>query len=357
MRLALALLSASAALAGPVAAPFPQTFAGSVRVALTADPFYASRLVTGVDARVADVAKLTTAADVRKSLEASALGRAANADELKALLAQGKLDAPRAASLLVANALARPDQFREILDRLESVKPGLGARLAERMSAADGTGDRGLIAALRAAGARKPQPANAIYTRDGRLDALFDGAGGTDGVLLPQAPAVPAQEYTGYGADGRPRGSGLAPSAPAPAPARKPMPFPSLSMMLAESAGLTRPPRAPLKPLEPRPDPDALPRGVLGTILMRMAARQNWGDVSYAASNIDTIEGKVRAQWMYEDSKADVNEYLAQLTQEQRRIAEAAFRGGLAETPAFRDAPDPVTLAWVEKNYPARPGR
>jgi hypothetical protein len=140
-----------------------------------------------------------------------------------------------------------------------------------------------------------------------------------------------------------------APSAPT---SRTPMPFPSLTRMMAQSLGLRRTTRAPVKLLPPVKDPLSLPRGVLGTILAKMANRQNWGDVSYGASGIQTIEAKVRAQWAYEDSKADVTDLLAQLTPEQRRIADAAFQGGLAETPAFRLAPEDITLDWVRTHYP-----
>ncbi len=144
----------------------------------------------------------------------------------------------------------------------------------------------------------------------------------------------------------------IAPVLSAPA-----MPFPSLAGAMAEGLGIKRPTRPALDLLPALPDPNTLPRRVLGMILDKMASRQNWGDVAYAASNITTIEGKIRAQWMSEDAKADVREYFDQLSPRQREIAEAAFRGGLAETPMFRSAPDVITLDWVQANYPPRFGR
>lgn len=143
-------------------------------------------------------------------------------------------------------------------------------------------------------------------------------------------------------------------AAPLSVPTRPHIPFPSLAGTLAQNRGLQRETRPPVKLLPSLKDARSLPRGMLGTVLMRMASRQNWGDVSYGASNIRSVEDKVRAQWMYEDAKADVRDLLAQLTPEQQEIAEAAFQGGMAETPLFRSAPDDITLAWVREHYPTK---
>jgi hypothetical protein len=131
------------------------------------------------------------------------------------------------------------------------------------------------------------------------------------------------------------------------------MPFPDLAAMMAEHQGIVRPPRNPLAPLPPRPDPDALPVEVLTTVLGRMGNEANWGAVSYGASGHRTVEDKVRAEWMKRDARADVNESLEQLTPAQRQIARAAFDGGMAEIPPDR-FPAVVTLEWVHENFPSR---
>ena len=131
--------------------------------------------------------------------------------------------------------------------------------------------------------------------------------------------------------------------------------FPDLGQMMAKRKSIQRPPRAPLDPLPTfSRDSDDLPRGVLAQILMKLSLRQNLGDVAYAASNIQSIEGKLRAQWAFEDSKADVMEYLAQLNAAQRKLVEAAFAGGLAETPALYTSPTTIKLPWVLEHYPPK---
>jgi hypothetical protein len=124
---------------------------------------------------------------------------------------------------------------------------------------------------------------------------------------------------------------------------------------MAKSRGIERPPRVPEKPLPSFPDTDSLPRGVLYTILMSMANRQNWGDVAYAASNITTVEGSLQAHWMSEDSKADVREHFARLNDQQKELVEAAWEGGMAETPPSTHEPAAITLAWVRAHFPPRP--
>lgn len=205
------------AAAAPVAAgSFPAQFASMVRVSLAQDPFYASRLLQSFDARVAAVAGMTAPAQVRGYLEHAAVGAHPDAravERLKTRLASSSIDAERASALLLAHALARPGEFGAALDGLEGAKPGLGKRAAGILSQAHGRGDARLLAALRAAGARRPQAAESIYTREGRLEALFDGSRGIlDTEAGAAAAPVEAGGYSSYGPDGRPRRSGLLPA-------------------------------------------------------------------------------------------------------------------------------------------------
>lgn len=193
MRAVLASLMLSCAVARAAQAPvaFPQTYVGMVGRALKADPFYGSMLLAELDGRLTATAMLKTPVEVKSSLE----GAAGPPAELKAQLASGAVPAGPSAALLVANALARPEQFREILSRLENVKPGLGRRIAEFMARTDGSGDKRLISALRLAGSAKVQPAYGIYDKNGNLEALFDGAGSSFASSVKEPTPVPAQDY------------------------------------------------------------------------------------------------------------------------------------------------------------------
>jgi hypothetical protein len=192
--------------------PFPVEFTASVGRALSVEPFYASKLVGSLQTQVAALCNGGDPRMAAKYLETQASGGASLA-AVKAAMLKGTLTAEQASAILAANALSRPDQLPEVLDGLEGIKPGLGKTAAAVLSKADGKGDRRLIAALRAAGRRQPQPAGALYGRDGKLDSLFDG--GSAGIVTGKAgDAVPviADGVYGYGADGKPRPSGLMPS-------------------------------------------------------------------------------------------------------------------------------------------------
>lgn len=187
----LGLLAACALCAAPVKTYFPSTFAGMVRVQLASDPFYGSKLLHELEVRLRVVTTYRAPEAVKAHLE-KIVGEVASA---KAELESGTLSAEKAAALVTANALARPDQFREMLDLLEDVKPGLGQRSAEIMGKADGRGDARLLAALHAAGRRLPRPTSGIYGPDGTLTALFDGSAVK---VYDTDVAVPAQDVTPY---------------------------------------------------------------------------------------------------------------------------------------------------------------
>lgn len=204
--LLLAACALAAAPAARVAARFPQDYAASMRVALERDPLYASKLLVGFEKHAAGVCALQVP-EARRYLETAVAGTAA-VPEVKARLAAGTLAPDAAAALLLANALARPEQFHETADALEGVRPGLGVKAAGLLARAGGPGDRRLIAALRAVGSRLPQAASGVYGPDGRLHSFFDGSGAP---APSEAGPVSAEEYTGYGRDGRPRSSGLLP--------------------------------------------------------------------------------------------------------------------------------------------------
>lgn len=221
--LPLAALCAVSAAAGPTgpadphAAPatgYSGAYLGMVSRSLAADPLFGSRLLDSFDLHLRSVAAMTAPKAVRDYLEIAVVGAGVSSPAaLRASLGSEPMEPQRAAALLLAHALARPKQFREVLDGLEARKAGLGKHTARLLREADGRGDRALIAALRARGEAKPSGEALTYDRFGQLDRMFDGGGydGRDKVDLSGPVSVPAG-YDGYGPDGRPRRSGLSPA-------------------------------------------------------------------------------------------------------------------------------------------------
>lgn len=212
-------LAVSPAAARPVggadphaAAPtgFPGAYLGSVAISLREDPLYASRFLDAFDTHLRAVAVMTAPPAVAAYLEQSS-ARGGDLNALRAELGRKPLDAPKAAALLIANALRRPEQFREILDGFERLKPGLSRRTAELLRRAKVTGSLELLKVLRAAGERDPKAQPLTYGPDGLLGPIFDGSAsaGPEGVVLDEPAASAPASSTGYGPDGRPRPSGL----------------------------------------------------------------------------------------------------------------------------------------------------
>lgn len=206
---------ASAGPAGSVhAAPatgFPGAYLGTVGLSLQADPLYGSRLLDSFELHLRSVTAMTTPLAVRDYLELSVIGAGVSSPkELRASLGSVTMEPQRAAALLLAHALARPEQFHEVLDGLESKKAGLGKHTAKLLRDASGHGDRRLLKVLRDRGAVEPRGTPLTYDQLGRFDRLFDGAGSDarDTVELRGPVSVP-DGYDGYGPDGRPRRSGL----------------------------------------------------------------------------------------------------------------------------------------------------
>lgn len=221
--LVLALLCAARAAAGPTgrvdphAAPatgYSGAYLGMVSLSLAADPLFGSRLLDSFDLHLRSVAAMTAPVAVKDYLEVAVIGAGvSSASALKASLGTEPMAPQRAAALLLAHALARPKQFREVLDGLEARKAGLGKHTARLLREANGQGDRTLLAALRARGAAAPSGTALTYDRFGQLDRMFDGAGfdaGDD--VVNAAPVTAPSGYDGYGPDGRPRRSGLSPA-------------------------------------------------------------------------------------------------------------------------------------------------
>ena len=218
--LAALLLSAVRASAGPVGAAdaqaaaatgFPGAYLGSISLAAASDPFYASRFLDGLQTHLQAVTGLTAAPAVAAYLEQAA-SAGQGAASLKPVLGAAPLPPGQASALLIANALARPRQFREVVDGLETFRPGLGRHAVDILHDAKGVGDRRVISALRAASEHKPEGQMLTYGPDGRLDLLFDGIEGVK-ARYEESSAVSAPASV-YGPNGRPRPSGLLPAKP-----------------------------------------------------------------------------------------------------------------------------------------------
>jgi len=223
LSLVVILLCAVRAAAGPAgrvdahavpATGYAGAYLGSVGLSLAADPLYGSRLLDSFDLHLRSVAAMTAPRAAADYLEVAVIGAGVgagvgSAKAVRASLGREPMDPQRAAALLLAHALARPKQFPEVVDGLEARKAGLGKHTARLLREIKGSGDRSLIAALRARGELKPKAAALTYDRFGQLEGIFDGGGfaGRDRVELP-AVSAPAG-FDGYGPDGRPRRSGL----------------------------------------------------------------------------------------------------------------------------------------------------
>jgi hypothetical protein len=198
--LAFALLS-SRAFAGPIGAVdphaasatgFPGVYLGSVQLALADEARYGSRLLDALDTHLQAVCVMTSQREVAGYLEQSAGSE--GVASLRHALGREALDPTKAAALLLADALARPLQFREVVQGLESLQPGAGKHAAGLLRGAKGTGDKKLLAALRAAGDRPSDDREeAAYYSGGRLSVLFDAASieGREGVVLAEPDAEP----------------------------------------------------------------------------------------------------------------------------------------------------------------------
>jgi len=214
LALLLSLVVTARAFAGPVGAAdpqnssptgFPGAYLGSAALALADDPTYGSRLLDAFDTHLQAVSVMTSPQEVYVYLEQSAAG-SEDVKTLRAALGREPLDTVKASALLLADALTRPAQCREVLDELEGLKPGVGKHAASLMRGARGAGDKRIFAALHEAGGalrrgEKPRP----YMRVRRLGLIFDDASssGREGLVLdePVPDAAPAP---------RPRASDLA---------------------------------------------------------------------------------------------------------------------------------------------------
>lgn len=171
--------------AAPVKAPasfdFVPAFLGSMSLSLEQKPFYASELLGAFDRQLGAIETLpdpdAVARTLRSGIEGEGRDRKALAVRARELGA-APVPSDRAAAILAANALSRPDQFQRVVDGLEEMKPGLGKRVSQSLrESGKSPGARpGLVRLLRQAGeAITPRITNGIYNAKGELERLFDG--------------------------------------------------------------------------------------------------------------------------------------------------------------------------------------
>ncbi|MFH2204147.1 MAG: hypothetical protein ABIJ96_13595 [Elusimicrobiota bacterium] len=193
MKLALLLITALSAPAGaaiallppiktPVKAPtgpFVPAYVNSLAVSLSQQPFFAAEMLGNFATHLQKVATMTRPEQVGEYLQNAILhtgsGRT-TAQKVTGGLGKKALEPDQAAALLLANSLARPDQFEEVLSGMERLRPVWGQRIAVLMKNAEGGGAPSLLNRLRDVGLRlKPAPFPGTYNARGTLDGLFDG--------------------------------------------------------------------------------------------------------------------------------------------------------------------------------------
>lgn len=170
------------------ASAFPADYLRSVSLSIAAQPFYASHFLNSFSAQLNAVAAIPAAPDAARYLENAATGGKTSLAAVRSDVGREPLAADKASAILIANLLARPEQFREVMDGLETLKPGLGRHAAAALRDVSGAGNGKVIAALRAAGERRPQGEGLTYGPDGRWATMFDGSP----ALRDDAEVVPA---------------------------------------------------------------------------------------------------------------------------------------------------------------------
>gem|GEM_PF-2313206 len=172
-------VAAAAAPLAPVETPsssFPADYLHSVSISLASQPFFAAHMLNSFQTQLTAVAAISAAPAAAAYLEKAATASGATLVQLRGSIGRDELTPETASALLIANSLTRPEQFREVMDGLEEMKPGLGRHAAAMLRQASGSGDRRVLAALRAAGERRPQAEGLTYGPDGRWATLFDGS-------------------------------------------------------------------------------------------------------------------------------------------------------------------------------------
>jgi hypothetical protein len=200
--------------AGPAASSFPRDFTRTVQLSLEQEPFYGSNLLNDFRLHLETVLPMQTPDAVKRYLETAVASSPHETAVLKASLGREPLAASRASALLLANGLARPDQFRDIVENLEAAKTGLGFKVTDILKdvAGQGGGHPEFARLLRTLGERsRPVGQPFIYDAKGRLERIFDGAPDrTD--ADDRLPSRSAEVYDdlSYDPSAKPRRSGLA---------------------------------------------------------------------------------------------------------------------------------------------------
>lgn len=161
----------------PVQVQFVPAFLKSMSLAITQEEFYGGGLVTAMQNQVSAIQTLPDPNSVLKLLQNNiedGKSMTVRAGELgKGILPQG-----RAAAILAANALSRPEQFQEVVNGLEELKPGLGVLISESIhNTKPIPGTSREVANVYGRFGKKIIPfiRNTIYTSSGELKRLFDG--------------------------------------------------------------------------------------------------------------------------------------------------------------------------------------
>lgn len=162
---------------------FVPDYINSLKLSISQNPdFFAGQFLNSLDAHLNAITPMSTPAEVEGYLKENVLASAGAQSDIAQVskdLGDKPLSPEAAAALIVANGIARPDQFGEIVDSMERMRGIWGQRTAEMMKAAGARAgvSRELMERLSTVGARmKPSPALGTYNAAGELNGLFDGS-------------------------------------------------------------------------------------------------------------------------------------------------------------------------------------
>jgi len=157
-------------------AHFVPNMVTAVSMSIQQTPFYATMLLNAFDFQMRQVAPMTAPqAGAYLKSEILGSGKAAIAvARFNEQLGRQPIEEHRAAAVLLANAVARPDQFQKIVNAFEDVKPGLGRQLAARIESGK-QAPGAFSSTLSRLEAYHAQPEHAVYNSRGELESLFDG--------------------------------------------------------------------------------------------------------------------------------------------------------------------------------------
>jgi len=169
-----------AAKASPV--PYVPNFLGAMSLSMHQQEFYGSYLLQGFHSHLAQIMPMQEPQKMAEYLKAEIEGSGRDympMGKQAKVLGQSPVEAKKASAILLANALASPNSFQDVVTGLEGLKPGLGNKVSEILREAPKSSTGGnytFLGALRQLGERiRPKMQPLLYNAKGEIEAFFDG--------------------------------------------------------------------------------------------------------------------------------------------------------------------------------------